>query len=77
MMCTMSAPPSNEEAEGPVIAESGKGITEENPLFRSNMSNKIRSKKVKKSLRINKPTGKASRPKKTSAKKIPAKAKSY
>ncbi len=55
-MCMMSAPPSGVSVDEPEIAPSGKGITDSNPLFKTNKTSKIRTKKVRKSLRVNKPS---------------------
>lgn len=54
-MCMMSAPPSRVSVDKPEIAPSGKGITDSNPLLQTNKTSKVRSKRVRKSLRINKP----------------------
>ncbi len=55
-MCMMSAPPSGVSPDKPEIAPSGKGITDSNPLLQTNKTSKVRSRRVKKSLRINKPS---------------------
>ena len=53
-MCMMSsAPPSAVEVDPEVVAVAGKGITNTNPLFKTNKPRRARM--VMKSMRINKP----------------------
>ena len=55
-MCMMSSNPRGVTVDKPVVAPSGKGITNINPLLQSNKTSKARASKVRKSLRINKPS---------------------
>ena len=55
-MCMMNpSTPSAVEVEEEEVAVSGKGITNQNPLFKANKPKK--SRRVNRSMRINKPSG--------------------